>query len=166
MVVYSSEKWWKVGDYVSIESKLPYFIGEHSHNIDKKGRIIIPAKFREYLSEIIYVTRGLDGCLKIYTDEQFKKLAAQIYQMPSTKKEAREYQRFFLSSAADCEIDGQGRILIPANLIKSACLIKECVVIGCGNTIEIWSKERWDAYNELHNDDIEEVAESLTEFLI
>lgn len=142
------------------------FIGEHSHNIDKKGRLIIPAKFRDALNGKIYVTRGLDGCLKIYTLEQFSELITKINALPSTKKEVREYSRFFISSAAECELDSQGRILIPTNLIKHAGLEKECVIIGCGTTIEIWSQEKWDAYNAEHSDDIEDVAESLTEFML
>lgn len=151
---------------MSMDTNLLCFIGEHSHNIDKKGRLIIPAKFREALGPKIYLTRGLDGCIKVYTPDQFTKLVTQLNALPSTNKAAREYTRFFISSAAECEIDSQGRILIPANLVKKAELVKECVVIGCGSNIEIWAQEKWDAYNEEHSDDIEEVAEALTEFML
>lgn len=145
---------------------VPCFIGEYSHSIDKKGRIIIPAKFRETLQGKVFVTRGLDGCLMAYTLEQFAKLAAQINAMPNTKRAVREYKRLVLGPAAECEIDNQGRILLPANLIDMAKLDKDCVVVGTGNAIEIWSKELWEAYNSDHLEDIEDVAESLTDFLV
>lgn len=142
------------------------FIGEYAHNIDKKGRIIIPARFREVLEEKVIVAKGLDGCLNIYTMDQWTKLAEQLALLPNTKRETRLFKRNLTAKAGECEIDNQGRILIPSALIKEAALIKACCVIGAGNTIEIWSKERWDAYNEEHSDDFEEVAESLTDFLI
>lgn len=142
------------------------FIGEYAHNIDKKGRIIIPARFRDQLQDKIIVAKGLDGCLTIYTNEQWMKLSAQLSLLPNTKKETRLFKRNLMAKASECEIDNQGRILIPATLIETAALIKECCIIGTGSTIEIWSKERWDAYNDEHLDDFEEVAESLTEFLL
>lgn len=142
------------------------FIGEYAHNIDKKGRIIIPARFREELDEKIIVAKGLDGCLTVYTMDQWAKLSEQLALLPNTNRQARLYRRNLMAKASECEIDSQGRILIPSVLIKEASLIKECCVIGTGNTIEIWSKEKWDGYNDEHSDDFEEVAESLTEFLL
>ncbi|MFV0380619.1 MAG: division/cell wall cluster transcriptional repressor MraZ [Breznakia sp.] len=142
------------------------FIGEYAHNIDKKGRIIVPARFRDALSEKVIVAKGLDGCLSLYTQNQWSKLTDQLAQLPTTKKESRLFRRNLMAKASECEIDNQGRILIPSLLVKEANLIKACYVIGTGSTIEIWSKERWDAYNEEHSDDFEDVAESLTDFLI
>ncbi|NCC54776.1 MAG: transcriptional regulator MraZ [Erysipelotrichia bacterium] len=142
------------------------FIGEYAHNIDKKGRIIIPAKFRDAYEGKLIVSKGLDGCLNLYTIAQWNQMMQQLMSLPNTKKETRLFKRNLAAKASECEIDNQGRILIPANLVKEAQLQKECFVIGTGNTVEIWSKERWDAYNEEHSDEFEEVAETLTEFLI
>ncbi|MEG0573795.1 MAG: division/cell wall cluster transcriptional repressor MraZ [Erysipelotrichaceae bacterium] len=140
------------------------FIGEYAHNIDTKGRLIIPARFREELDGTIIVTRGLDGCLYIYTASQWNILYEQMMKLPSTKKEARMYIRMLTSKAAECEIDNQGRILLPATLTQLADLKKACVISGAGNRVEIWSKERWDTINEENNESFEEMAESLTEF--
>ena len=101
------------------------FMGEYAHNIDKKGRIIIPAKFREELGDTLIITRGLDGCLSIYTKEQWQLIYEQLMKLPSTKKDARMFVRMMTSKAAECEIDAQGRILIPSSLIKLADLTKE-----------------------------------------
>lgn len=142
------------------------FIGEYEHNIDKKGRIIIPSRFRDAFEGKLIVSKGLDGCLNLYTMEQWSTLMNQLMSLPSTKRETRLYRRNLAAKASECEIDNQGRILIPSTLVKEADLIKECVVIGTGNTVEIWSKQRWDAYNEEHIDDLEDVVETLTEFLL
>ncbi|MEG0273720.1 division/cell wall cluster transcriptional repressor MraZ [Amedibacillus sp. YH-ame10] len=142
------------------------FMGEYAHNIDKKGRIIIPAKFREELGEQVIVTRGLDGCLTIYTNEQWQTIYEQLLKLPSTKKDARMFVRMMTSKAAECEIDGQGRILIPAPLIRIGELVKECMVIGAANHVEIWSKEKWDPVDDEANATFEEIAENLTEFML
>lgn len=142
------------------------FIGEYAHNIDKKGRIIIPAKFREAFAGHLIVSKGLDGCLNLYTMDQWNQMMQQLMSLPNTKRETRLFKRNLAAKASECEVDNQGRILIPSNLVKEADLSKECYVIGTGNTVEIWSKQRWDAYNEEHSDDFEEVAETLTEFLL
>ena len=142
------------------------FIGEYAHNIDKKGRIVIPSCFRDAYEGRLIVAKGLDGCLSLYTMEQWATLLAKVNALPNTKKEVRVYKRKLSSKASECEIDGQGRILIPANLIKEASLEKECMIIGNVSTVEIWSKAKWEAYDEEHDDDFEEVAEELTEFLL
>lgn len=142
------------------------FLGEYAHNIDKKGRIIIPAKFREELGENVIITRGFDGCLSVYTLEQWQIRLQQALTLPSTKKDARTYVRMLAGKAMECEIDSQGRILIPVSLINHASLIKECVIIGCANYVEIWAKEIWKAIDEEANATFEEIAENLTEFLI
>ena len=138
------------------------FMGEYAHNIDKKGRIIIPAKFREELGDHVIITRGLDGCLAVYTKEQWETIYEQLMKLPSTKKDAR----MMTSKAAECEIDAQGRVLIPSPLVKLAELVKECMVIGAANHVEIWSRERWEPVDEEANDAFEDIAESLTEFMI
>ena len=141
------------------------FMGEYAHNIDKKGRIIIPAKFREELGDHVIITRGLDGCLAVYTKEQWETIYEQL-KLPSTKKDARMFVRMMTSKAAECEIDAQGRVLIPSPLVKLAELVKECMVIGAANHVEIWSRERWEPVDEEANDAFEDIAESLTEFMI
>ena len=141
------------------------FMGEYAHNIDKKGRIIIPAKFREELGDHV-ITRGLDGCLAVYTKEQWETIYEQLMKLPSTKKDARMFVRMMTSKAAECEIDAQGRVLIPSPLVKLAELVKECMVIGAANHVEIWSRERWEPVDEEANDAFEDIAESLTEFMI
>lgn len=142
------------------------FIGEYAHNIDKKGRIVIPSCFRDAYEGRLIVAKGLDGCLSLYTLEQWTTLLEKVSSLPSTKKEVRVYKRKLASKACHCEIDTMGRILIPSNLVKEADLIKECMIIGNVSTVEIWAKEKWDAYDESHADDFEEVAEELTEFLL
>lgn len=142
------------------------FMGEYAHNIDKKGRIIIPAKFREELGDFIIITRGLDGCLSVYTKAQWEIIYEQLLKLPNTKKDARMFVRMMTSKAAECEIDNQGRILLPSSLIELAQLQKECMVIGAANHVEIWSKERWDPVDDEANDTFEDIAENLTEFLL
>ena len=141
------------------------FMGQYSHNVDLKGRIIIPAKFREELGNVIVVTRGLDGCLSVYTQKQWQTIYEQLIKLPSTKKESRMYVRTFMANAAECEFDQQGRILLPRALIQAALITKECIVIGSGDHIEIWSKQRWFEFAEVADESLEAIAESLTEFV-
>lgn len=142
------------------------FMGEYAHNIDKKGRIIIPAKFREELGDVIVITRGFDGCLSVYTKPQWAILYEQLMKLPSTKKDARMFVRMMTSKAAECEIDNQGRVLVPAPLMKLANLEKECMVIGAANHVEIWAKESWEPVDEEANMNFEDIAESLTDFML
>lgn len=140
-------------------------MGEYGHNIDRKGRLIMPAKFREELGEHVVVTRGLDGCLYVYTTEQWMEVYEKLSTLPSTNKNARWYQRMVLSKAAECEMDGQGRILIPSSLTTLAELKKECLIIGMANHLEIWSKERWENVEQEQMDQFEEVAEHLSDIM-
>ncbi len=140
-------------------------IGEYQNNIDKKGRIIIPATFRNVYEKELIVAKGLDGCLTLYTLQQWQTLMEQVSKLPSTKKETRLYKRNLTAKASRCELDASGRILIPASLVSVAQLEKECIIVGTGSMVEIWSKERWDSYNDEHEGEFEEVAEALTEFL-
>ena len=119
------------------------FKGEYSHSVDAKGRIIMPAKFREILGDMFVVTKGLDGCLFVYPNDEWENIENKFREIPLTTKDARKFSRFFFAGAADCEVDKQGRVLIPSVLREFAGLNKEVVLVGVLNRIEIWSKERW-----------------------
>ncbi|MBS4172417.1 division/cell wall cluster transcriptional repressor MraZ [Bacillus sp. FJAT-49736] len=140
------------------------FMGEYQHNIDTKGRIIIPAKFRELLGETFVITRGLDRCLFGYPIEEWKQVEEKLKALPLTKKDARAFTRFFFSGASECELDKQGRINIPTPLVGYAQLEKECVVLGVSNRIEIWSKELWEDYFEESEESFAEIAENMIGF--
>lgn len=140
------------------------FMGEYHHNIDSKGRLIIPAKFRDKLGEMFVLTRGLDQCLFGYPIEEWKVLEEKLKKLPLTKKDARAFTRFFFSAATECEIDKQGRINISAPLTKYAHLEKECVILGVTNRIEIWSKENWEQYFAESEESFSEIAENMIDF--
>lgn len=136
-------------------------IGEYSHTMDAKGRLILPSKFRSELGERFIVTKGFDGCLYGYSIEEWKNIEEKIKTLPLvTGKDARNFTRFFFSSAIECEIDSQGRILISQNLRQFAELKKEVVIIGVSSRIEIWSKDKWDEYN--NTQDSEDIAEKMS----
>lgn len=116
-------------------------IGEHQHNLDVKGRVFIPARFREELGEHFIITKGLDSCLFVYSLEEWKSLEEKIRLLPLSK--ARNLQRFFFAGACDVEADKQGRVLIPANLRKYASLTKDVMIIGASNRAEIWDMQKW-----------------------
>ena len=142
------------------------FIGEYSHNIDAKGRIIIPSKFRDELQDSFILTRGLDGCLTIYSRKQWDKLFEEINKLPTTRKAARQYIRVLTSGAGEVTLDNQGRIQIPSFLSKAVGLKKECYVIGANDHVEIWDKDAWDAYYAEASESFEDVAENISDFLI
>ena len=135
-------------------------MGEFNHSIDAKGRIIVPAKFREDLGEEFVVTLGLDGCLFLYPDSEWREFVEQLKHLPGNRQ-ARQLQRYFLAGATTCEVDKQGRILIPAKLREHAKLEKEVVFVGVLGKIEIWSKELWDANDDYG--DMEAIAENMSE---
>lgn len=135
-------------------------MGEFNHSIDAKGRIIVPAKFREDLGEEFVVTLGLDGCLFLYPDSEWREFVEQLKCLPGNRQ-ARQLQRYFLAGATTCEIDKQGRVLIPAKLREHAKLEKDVVFVGVLGKIEIWSKELWDANNDYG--DMETIAENMSE---
>ena len=136
-------------------------IGQYQHNIDVKNRVIVPAKFREDLGERFYVTKGLDGCLFVLSEEGWNKLQDKIVAMPMSK--ARQLQRFFFSGAAEVEPDKQGRILIPQPLRDYASIEKDVTFIGTGDRAEIWSTERWTQFNDnLTEDSIAEAMDVLS----
>ncbi|MFV0464670.1 MAG: division/cell wall cluster transcriptional repressor MraZ [Lachnospiraceae bacterium] len=137
------------------------FMGEYNHTIDPKGRLIVPAKFREQLGEEFVVTKGLDGCLFVYPNDEWKTIEEKFRTVPLTTKDARKFSRFFFAGAASCEVDKQGRILLPVVLREFAELEKDVVLVGVLNRIEIWSKEVWTSANTY--DDMDEVAEHMAE---
>lgn len=136
------------------------FMGEYNHTIDAKGRLIIPAKFRDQLGEAFVITKGNDGCLSIYTNEAWENFLEKITKLPGNKN-SREFVRYFVSSAEVVEADKQGRVLIPANLREHAGLDKDVVLAGVIDKIEIWDKERWTSANDLDN--IDDITENLAE---
>jgi len=139
------------------------FIGEYNHTIDAKGRLIVPSKFRESLGEEFVVTKGLDGCLFVYPMEEWNEFTDKLRELPLTKKDARKFSRFFLAGAASCEVDKQGRILIPAVLREFAELEKDAVLVGVSSRIEIWSKANWEAVNDTSDEDMEDIAEHMAD---
>ncbi|MFA5052595.1 MAG: division/cell wall cluster transcriptional repressor MraZ [Parcubacteria group bacterium] len=139
------------------------FIGEFQHNMDVKGRVAVPAKFRNQLSGGAIVTRGLDKCLFLFPVEEWNKLAEKIISFPLTAANSRAFSRLMLAGASDCEIDAQGRILIPDYLRKYAGLEKEIVVAGLYNRAEIWDKNSWNAYKTETESRSEEIAEKMSE---
>ncbi|CAH0119565.1 Transcriptional regulator MraZ [Paenibacillus sp. CECT 9249] len=140
------------------------FMGEYQHSIDDKGRMIVPAKFREPLGSSFVLTRGLDQCLFVYPKEEWALLEQKLKALPLMKSDARAFTRFFFSGATECEWDKQGRVNIPANLRQYAKLDKECVVIGVSNRVEIWSKDIWENYFEQSEEAFNEIAEKLVDF--
>lgn len=140
------------------------FMGEYHHNIDNKGRLIIPAKFREELGEEFVITRGLDQCLFGYSMSEWKLIEEKLKTLPLTKKDARAFTRFFFSGATECELDKQGRVNISSPLLNYAKLEKECVILGVSNRIEIWSKQQWEDYFSESEDSFAELAENMVGF--
>jgi MraZ protein len=140
------------------------FLGEYHHSIDEKGRMIIPAKFRDALGSSFIMTRGLDRCLFVYPREEWNLLEQKLKALPLMKSDARAFTRFFFSGATECELDRQGRVNIPPNLREHANLIKETVVIGVSNRVEVWSKENWEQYNKESEQSFNEIAEKLVDF--
>lgn len=140
------------------------FMGEYRHSIDAKGRIIIPAKFRQGLVPNFVVTRGMDGCLFGYPMDQWQKLEEKIQKLPLTKKNARVFTRFLYSAATECSFDKQGRINIPQSLRKHADLQKKCVIAGVSNRIEIWSADKWDEASAEAEENFDDIAEDMIDF--
>lgn len=135
------------------------FMGQYSHTIDVKGRLIIPTKFRELLGEEFVMTKGLDGCLFGFPMDAWEEFETKLRGLPLTNKDARAFSRFFVAGATTCEIDKQGRILVPQTLREFACLDKEVVLAGNLDRIEIWNKDRWTDNDEIGNMDT--IAENL-----
>ncbi|KUO95552.1 division/cell wall cluster transcriptional repressor MraZ [Ferroacidibacillus organovorans] len=137
------------------------FLGEFQHSLDDKARLTIPAKFREGLGGSFILTRGLDQCLFVFPRADFEALEERLRAMPLSRSDARQFVRFLFSGATECDLDKQGRVLIPANLREYASLKQDCFVVGVGPRVEIWSGERWKAYSEGAASSFNELAESL-----
>ena len=137
-------------------------IGEYEHSLGAKGRLIMPARLREDIGEKFIVTKGLDGCLFGFSQTEWNNFEEKLKTLPLTNKNARDFVRFFLSGAIECEIDKQGRFLIASNLREYAEMEKEVAIIGVGTRIEIWNKEKWKQYNSEENISADEIAENMT----
>ena len=136
-------------------------MGEYHHSIDDKGRLIIPSKLRSELGDNFIVTRGLEGCLFVYPEQEWNNIVEKLKTLPFTKKDARNFSRFFLSGATALEFDKQGRINITSPLIHYADLKKDCVIVGVSDRLEIWSEERWNQFFDENENDLSEIAEHL-----
>ena len=137
------------------------FLGTHAPRLDDKGRLILPAKFREQLEAGVVVTRGQERCLYVFPAAEFERIADQLRQAPVTSKQARDYLRVFLSGASDEVPDKQGRITLPPLLRTYAGLERDCAVIGAGQRVEIWDAGAWDAYLAQQEQSFAEQAEEV-----
>ena len=136
------------------------FIGEYNHTLDAKGRLIVPSKLRESLGERFFLTKGLDGCLSVYPQEEWETFTNKIHELPMTNKDARKFSRFFHCCISH-RYDVEGRILIPANLREFAKLEKEAVLVGVSNRIEIWNRDKWEEINDVDVDDMDDIAQHM-----
>lgn len=141
------------------------FYGEYEHTIDKKGRLIIPSKFRDFFKEYgiekLYVTRGLDRCLFVFTENEWKLQESKFKAISFTKSESRKFNRFYFAGATQIECDRQGRILIPKYLKDYAGIKRDVMIIGVSNRMEVWSKEAWHQYYDGAKESFEDIAEKL-----
>lgn len=139
------------------------FMGEYQHSLDDKGRLIIPAKFRESLGPSFVATRGLDHCLFLYPQAEWQSLEAKLKTLPLTNANARAFVRFFFSGAGECDLDKQGRILLPPNLREYARMERDVVVIGVSNRVEVWAKSEWETYSSEADESFESIAEQIVD---
>ena len=137
-------------------------IGEYEHSIDTKGRLIMPAKLRTDMGEKFIITKGLDGCLFVFSQNEWSNFESKLKELPLTNKNARDFVRFFLSGATECEIDKQGRFLLVNTLREYAEITKEVIIIGVGTRLEIWNKDKWKKYNSNENISADTIAENMT----
>ena len=138
-------------------------MGEYTHAIDAKGRVILPASFRNEIGATFVITKGLDTCLFLYSQPEWEALSERLQRLSIAKPEARAVVRFFFSGARALDCDRQGRFLIPANLRNYAQIGKDVVLIGVANRIEVWGKERWTAYNDEVTPSMAEIASTLAD---
>lgn len=139
------------------------FIGEFHHNIDEKGRIAIPARYREQLGKNFVITRGIEHCIYVYPTSTFDTIVSKLSSLPFTKKDARAFTRFFMSGATAIELDKQGRANIPGPLFDYANLSKNCVIIGTGDRLEIWDEEDFNEFMSSATNEMSDIAEGLFE---
>ena len=144
------------------------FYGEYSHSLDKKNRIIIPSRFREVIQEKgiekFYVTRGLDDCLFMFTEKEWKQQEAKFREKSFTRKEVRQFNRLFFSGAVEASPDKQWRVLVPDYLKEYAGLSKDIMIIGVSNRIEIWDTKKWQEFYSSSKESFEDIAENLIDF--
>lgn len=137
------------------------FMGEYHHNLDSKGRVVMPSKFREKLQNEFVMARGIEKCLYVYTLEDWNKLVQKLNTLSFTKKDTRIFIRAFFSGATTCETDMQGRTTIPSSLISYASINKEITIIGASDHIEIWDKDMFDTFLMENEDNLSNIAENL-----
>lgn len=137
-------------------------IGQYEHSLDVKGRLIMPAKLRADIGERFIISKGLDGCLFVFSQTEWSNFEAKLKELPLTNKNARDFVRFFLSGATECELDKLGRFLIVNNLRTYAGIEKEVIIIGVGTRLEIWDKSKWEKYNSEDNLSPDDIAENMT----
>lgn len=144
---------------------MPVFLGRHVHNLDDKGRLAVPSRFRESLRGGLVLTRGIDRCIAAYPREAWDVLASKVDRLPMTDPHARQFRRMVFAEAVDLKLDSQGRVLVPANLREFAGIDRETIIIGVHASIEIWSPDRWSAVDAALASDGDEIAARLAEML-
>ena len=136
-------------------------MGEYHHSIDEKNRLIIPSKFRNELGEKFVITRGLENCLFVYSYAEWENIVSKLRTLPFTKKDSRDFTRFFLSGATECVLDKSGRVGITSPLVKYAGLTKDCVIIGANDRLEIWDEGAWNNFFDSNEENFASIAENL-----
>ena len=136
-------------------------LGEYNHTIDEKGRLIIPAKFRNDLGEYVVICKGLEGCLFVYSQEEWESFVNELKSLPRMNKDARIFQRYFFGSANELTYDKQGRVLVPPSLRKDAGLEKEVTLVGVQDRVEIWDKDLWEERSEVSEEDLDAIADRM-----
>lgn len=155
----SARLWWKVGD----DNMLT---GEYRHNLDSKGRVIVPAKFREEFGDKVRVMLGYDGNLLLYTEEAFLDKVEKFNKLPETDINVRKILQIQLGASVLCDFDSQGRIQLPNSLIKRAGLTKSCVFVGVLDKVALWDEQRWEDYFNQASENIDQIASSITEYVV
>lgn len=136
-------------------------LGEYNHSIDEKGRLIIPAKLREELGENFVICNGLEGCLFVYSQDEWKNFVTELEALPRMNKDVRTFKRYFFGSASEGNFDKQGRVLVSPALRKAACLEKDVVLVGVQDRVEIWDKVRWEERSNVTEEDLDAIAERM-----
>lgn len=138
------------------------FFGQYKYNLDEKGRLVIPADFRKQLGQSVVCNKGIENCITVYKESDWNKVVEQLTNLPFNKSDNRKFSRYFFSSAFKKDIDSQGRINIDSPLLSHASISKECVIVGVGNVIEIWSKESWDEQEKLRIEEYDQISEKIS----
>ena len=138
-------------------------LGEYRHSLDAKGRLIMPARFREALGDTFVVTKGLDNCLFVYPEAEWLRISSRLQELPLTRSDARAFVRLFLAGATEADTDGQGRVLLPLPLREYAAIVKDVCLIGVGTRIEIWDKGLWEKYVQRSEEDYGLLADKMAD---